>query len=318
MSTRPTLENVLNARKRIMPHIIRTPLLNYYGIDEMLDAKVFIKHENYQHLGSFKVRGALNTISQLTTEEKNKGVISSSTGNFGQGVAYGGRIFGVNVVIVVPENTTSTKVSSIKSLGAKIIEHGQGFDDARQFAEQLSIDEGYYYIHSANEPRLVEGTGTYTLEILEDQPDIDVIIVPIGGGSGACGACIVSNAVNPNIKVIGVQSNNSPGAYFSWKDGNIIEKNNKSLAEGLATSMGYEYTQQILKEMLDDFILVSDEELLEAVVLFADKTHSIVEHAGAAPLAAALQIKDQLKGKKVALIASGGNLSLSQLKDALN
>ncbi len=143
MSTRPTLENVLNARKRIMPHIIRTPLLNYYGIDEMLDAKVFVKHENYQHLGSFKVRGALNTISQLTTEEKNKGVISSSTGNFGQGVAYGGRIFGVNVVIVVPENTTSTKVSSIKSLGAKIIEHGQGFDDARQFAEQLSIDEGY-------------------------------------------------------------------------------------------------------------------------------------------------------------------------------
>lgn len=301
-----------------MPHIIRTPLLNYYGIDEMLEAKVFIKHENYQHLGSFKVRGALNTISQLTSQEKSKGVISSSTGNFGQGIAYGGQIFGVNVIVVVPENTTSTKVSSIKNLGAKIIEHGQGFDDARQYAEKLSKEEGYYYIHSANEPRLIEGTGTYTLEILEDQPDIDVIIVPIGGGSGACGACIVSKSVNPNIKVIGVQSRNSPGAYFSWKDGQIIEKDNKSLAEGLATSMGYEFTQQILKDMLDDFILVSDQELLESVVLFADKTHSIVEHAGAAPLAAALQIKDQLKGKKVALIASGGNLSLSQLKDALN
>jgi len=315
---RPTLQNVLNARKRIMPHIIRTPLLNYYSIDEILDANVFIKHENYQHLGSFKVRGALNTISQLTFEEKSSGVIASSTGNFGQGVSYGGRIFGVNVVIVVPENTTSTKVASIKNLGAKIIEHGEGFDEARQFAEKLSIEEGYYYIHSANEPRLVEGTGTYTLELLEDQPDIDVIIVPIGGGSGACGACIVSNAINPRIKVIGVQSHSSPGAYFSWKNGKIIEKDNKSLAEGLATSMGYEFTQQILQEMLDDFILVSDQKLLEAVAIFAEKTHSIVEHAGAASLAAALQIKDQLKGKKVALIASGGNLSLSQLKDVLD
>ena len=247
-----------------------------------------------------------------------RGVISSSTGNFGQGIAHAGGVFGVDVVVVVPEGTNPDKCASMERLGAKLVFHGNEFDEARGHAEVLAKEEGYTYVHSANEPRLTEGTGTCTLEILEDQPDIDVIIVPLGGGSGACGACIVAKAVNPDIQVIAVQSEDAPGAYLSWRDGVIVEAPMRTKAEGLATAMGYEFTQSILRDMLNDFVLVSERELLAAVVLHLEKTHNLTEHAGAASLAGALKIKDRLKGKKVALIVSGGNISTDQLRAALD
>ncbi len=318
MPARPTLDDVLKARKRIGPYITRTPLHHYLSLDELIGAEVYVKHENHQLLGAFKMRGALNTVAQLTDEEKKRGVISSSTGNFGQGVAYAGGVFGVDVVVVVPEGTNPDKCASMERLGAKLIFHGSEFDEARGHAEVLAKEEGYTYVHSANEPRLTEGTGTYTLEILEDQPDIDVIIVPLGGGSGACGACVVAKAVNPDIQVIAVQSEDAPGAYLSWKDGKIVEAPMRTMAEGLATAMGYEFTQSILRDLLDDFVLVSERELLAAVVLHLEKTHNLTEHAGAASLAAALKIKDRLQGKKVALVASGGNISTDQLREALD
>ncbi len=314
----PSLDEVLRAQKRIAPYITRTPLHHYPSLDELLGAEVYVKHENHQSLGAFKLRGALNTIIQLTEEEKSKGIISSSTGNFGQGIAYAGGIFGIKVVVVVPKVTNPDKIAAMNRLGAELILYGNEFDEARGHAENLSKEKGYFYVHSANEPRLTAGTGTYTLEILEDQPDIDLIIVPLGGGSGACGTCVVAKAINPNIKVIAVQAEKAQGAYLSWKKGEIVTAPMETIAEGLATAMGYEYTQKILRDLLDDFVLVSEKEILESIVLYLERTHNLIEHAGASSLGAALKIKDQIKGKKIALIASGGNLSIDQLKFALN
>lgn len=314
----PNLNDVVKAHDRIKPYITRTPLHHYPSLDEITGAEIFVKHENHQSLGAFKLRGALNTISQMTSEQKKRGVISSSTGNFGQGVAYAGQIYDVKVTVVVPKDTNKDKVASMKRLGAELIFYGNEFDEARNYAEALSKEEDYYYVHSANEPRLVEGTGTYTLEILEDEPNIDTIIVPLGGGSGTCGACVVAKAINPKIKVIAVQAENAKGAYLSWKKGEIVKSPMNTIAEGLATAMGYEFTQEILKDMLDDFILVSEKELLESIVIYLEKTHNLIEHAGAAALAAAIKIKKQIKGEKVALIASGGNITLPQLEFAIS
>ena len=192
MINRPTLLDVLETRKRIAPYVVRTPLHHYRTLDSMLGAEVYVKHENHQVLGAFKVRGAVNVVSRMSDEEKSRGVICSSTGNFGQGVAYAAGIFGVDVHVVVPTDVNPGKADSMRLLGANLILHGDDFDQSRRHAERLAEQHGYRYIHSANEPMLTAGTGTYALEIMEDLPDVDVIIVPVGGGSGACGTCIVA------------------------------------------------------------------------------------------------------------------------------
>ena len=317
MTDRPTLLDVLEARRRIAPYIHRTPLHHYASLDALLDAQVYVKHENHQRLGAFKVRGGINLVSQLSEEEKRRGVVTSSTGNHGQSIAYAAGVFGAAAVIVVPEGANPGKVASMRHLGAEVVFHGRNFEDSREHAERLSREEGYRYIHAVNEPALIAGVGTYSLEIIEDLPDVEAIIVPVGGGSGACGACIVAKSINAGIQVIGVQAASAPAAYLSWKEGRIVEAPMETSAEGLATRMGYELPQGILRDLLDDFVTVSEEELDEAVVVHLEKTHNLTEHAGAASLAAAIQIRDRLRGKKVALVASGGNISLDHLRDAL-
>ena len=317
MAHRPTLLDVNEAGRRIAPYIIRTPLHHYRSLDGLIGAEVYVKHENHQALGSFKMRGALNVVSQLSEDERRRGVIVSSTGNFGQGIAYAAGVFGVEANVVVPENANPGKVESMRQLGANLILHGNDFDDAREHAERLSGEKGHRYIHSANEPLLISGVGTYALEIIEDLPDVDAVIVPVGGGSGACGACIVAKALAPRIQVMGVQAASAPAAYLSWKEGRIVESKMETAAEGLATRVGFELTQEILRDLLDDFVLVSEEELAQAILLHLEKTHTLVEHAGAAPLAAAIKARDRLRGKKVALVVSGGNISLSQLRALL-
>ena len=318
MNDRPTLLDVLETRKRIEPYVVRTPLHHHRALDAMLGAEVYVKHENHQVLGAFKVRGAVNVVSRLSDEERGRGVISSSTGNFGQGVAYAAGIFGVDVHVVVPTDVNPGKADSMRLLGANVILHGEEFDESRLHAERLAEQHGYRYIHSANEPMLTAGTGTYALEIMEDLPDVDVIIVPVGGGSGACGTCIVAKSINPGVRVIGVQAEAAPAAYLSWKEGRIAAAPMRTAAEGLATGTGYEFTQGILRDLMDDFILVSEDELTRAMVLSLEKTHNLTEHAGAASLAAALKIEDGLAGKKIVLVMSGGNVSLSQLRSALD
>ena len=317
MSDRPTLLDVIEAGGRIQPYIVRTPLHHYPSLDRLVGSEVWVKHENHQALGSFKMRGALNVVSQLTEDERRKGVIAATSGNFGQGIAYAAGVFGVEANVVMPVETNPGKVQSMRNLGANLIFHGQIFDDSREHAEQLAREEGYRYVHSANEPGLIPGVGTYSLEIFEDLPDVDVIIVPVGGGSGACGACIVADGLNRDVEVIGVQAASAPGAYRSWKEGRIVEDRMETEAEGLATRIGYELTQGIMRDLLDDFILVSEEELEQAIVLHLEHTHNLTEHAGAAPLAAALKMAERLQGKKIALVVSGGNISVDQLRAAL-
>ncbi|MBM3945619.1 MAG: threonine/serine dehydratase, partial [SAR202 cluster bacterium] len=305
------------ARGRIAPYVTRTPLHRYLTLDQALGAEVYVKHENHQRLGAFKMRGGVNFFAQLSDEDRQRGVIGSSTGNHGQSMAYAGSLFGVKTVIVVPENANPGKVESMRLLGGTVVFHGKDFDEARAHVETLAKEEGYAYLHSANEPKLIAGVGTYALEIMEDLPDVDVIIVPIGGGSGACGCCIAAKSLNPDVQVIGVSAEQAPAAYLSWKDRTLASAPMKSMAEGLATGLGFELTQSILWDMLDDYVLVSEKELEQAVVMHLEKTHNLTEHAGAASLAAAIKIKDRLKGKKVALVMSGGNMSLTHLKKAL-
>lgn len=317
MWNRPTLHDVISARGRIAPYVWRTPLHHYLGLDALLDAEVWVKHENHQRLGAFKMRGGINLLSRLTDEEKRRGVITASSGNHGQSIAYAAGILGVKCIVCVPEGANPGKVEAIRNLGAEVVHHGPYFDITNEYAQRLAKEEGYRYIHAVNEPLLIAGVGTYTLEILEDLPDVDYIIVPLGGGSGACGTCIVAKSVNPDIKVVAVQAESAQAAYLSWKTGDIVEAPMESAAEGLATGRGYELPQSILRDLLDDFILVSDAEMERAIVTHLEKTHNLTEHAGAASLAGALKIKDQLRGKKVALVMSGGNLSLDHLKTAL-
>jgi len=206
----------------------------------------------------------------------------------------------------------------MQGMGAEVIFHGATFDKARLHCETLAQEHGYRYIHSGNEPLLIAGVATEVLEMLEDQPDLQVIIVPIGGGSGAAGACIVARAVNPAIRVIGVQSEASPAAYESWRQRKLVEAPNRTFAEGLSTGTAFALPQAILWKALDDFVLLRDEEILQAMVWMVERAHTLAEGAGAAPLAAAYRLRNELKSKKVGLVCSGGNTSLEHLRQALN
>src|SRR5437764_4787918 len=213
----PTFQDVLHAQRQIRPYLQRTPIYSYPTMNDLLGTEVYIKHENYQPVGAFKVRGGINLISQLGPEEWKRGVIAASTGNHGQSVAYAARLFGVKAIIVVPEKANPGKVAAIEGMGAQVIKHGETYDESKLHCEELARTHGYRYIHSGNEPLLIAGVGTEALEMLEDQPDLGIIFVPIGGGSGAAGVGIAAHAINPSIQVIGVQSEASPAAYETWK-----------------------------------------------------------------------------------------------------
>jgi len=313
----PKLQDILHAQKRIRPYLARTPLHSYPAINELVGTTLFIKHENYQPIGAFKVRGGINLVSQLSTEEREKGVIAASTGNHGQSVAYAARLFGVKAIIVVPENANPGKVAAMQGMGAEVIFHGTNYDQSKLYCEALAQEHGYRYIHSGNEPLLIAGVATEALEMLEDEPGLEVIIVPVGGGSGAAGVSIVAHAVNPHIQVIGVQSEASPAAYETWRQRRLVEAPNRTIAEGLATGVAFELPQKIMRELLYDFMLVSEEEIMRSMVWMIERAHTLTEGAGAASLAAAYHMRDRLKGKKVGLICSGGNTSLDHLKLAL-
>jgi threonine dehydratase len=313
----PTIQDILQANKRIRPYLARTPLHSYPAINELVGTAVFIKHENYQPVGAFKVRGGINLISQLSPEERERGVIAASTGNHGQSVAYAARLFGVKASIVVPEKANPGKVAAMEGMGAQVIKHGATFDDSRLRCEELAHERGCRYIHSGNEPLLIAGVGTEALEMLEEQPDLDIIFVPIGGGSGAAGVGIAAHAINPSIQVIGVQSEASPAAYETWKQQRLVTAPNRTFAEGLATGAPFELPQEILREHLHDFLLLREEEILQAMVWMIERAHTLAEGAGAAALAGAYRLREELSGKKVGIVCSGGNTSLEHLRLAL-
>jgi threonine dehydratase len=317
--TVPDLADVLAARQRIAPYLRPTPLYSYPALDALTgtetetETHVWVKHENHQPVGAFKVRGGVNLVSQLTADEKSRGVTAASTGNHGQSVAYAANLFGVRAVICVPEQANPVKVESMRALGAEVVFHGKDFDEAREHCEKQATEHGYRYIHSGNEPALLAGVATYALEILEARPDTEVIVVPVGGGSGAAGTCLTTKAIRPSIQVIGVQSEAAPAAYRSWRAGALVEATNTTFAEGLATRTAFELPQQVMRDLLDDFVLVSEDALRSATRSMIEKTRNLVEPAGAAALAAVLSNPERFAGRTVAIVCSGGNISPAQL-----
>ena len=312
----PVLADVLAARERIRKYLPQTELSSYTSLSELVGTEVWVKRENDLPTGAFKVRGGVNLVSQLTEHELRAGLIAASTGNHGQSVAYAAKLFGTQAIICVPAGANPVKVASMRSLGADVIFHGRDFDDAREHAEQLAGEHSYRYVHSGDEPHLIAGVATATIEIIEEQPQIDTIIVAVGGGSGAAGACIAGKAIRPDLKVVGVQSEAAPAAYRSWKAGRLLDDRMETFAEGIATRVGFELPQRAMRD-LDDFVLVSEEAIRSATVQMIEGTRALVEPAGAAPLAGALSLRSQLAGRTVALICSGGNITLLQLRELL-
>jgi threonine dehydratase len=313
----PTLVDVFSARQTIDKYLSRTPLIEYSALSRLAGTRVLVKHENHQPVGVFKVRGGINLISRLPEAERASGVVTASTGNHGQSIAFAARLFGVKAQIFVPEGANPLKVDSMQMLGAEVVFYGKDFDQARERAEAVASARGMRYIHSGNEPLLIAGVATIALEIIEAAPHVDAIIVPVGGGSGAAGACITAKSINPAIKVIGVQSEKAPAAFKSWKARQILEDKMETAAEGLATRVAFELPQRILWQHLDDFVLVSEEEILRAVALCIEKAHTLAEAAGAASLAALIKLADRFHGRTVALVMTGGNITIAQLRSAL-
>ena len=313
----PTLRDILEARKTIAPYINRTPLTSYASLNKFVGAEVFLKHENHHPLGAFKVRGGINLLANLSEEQRRCGLITASTGNHGQSVANACMIFNTKAIVVVPRNANPLKVRSMKNLGAHVLFHGDNFDEAREHGERLAKEEGYRYVHAGNEPLLIAGVATYVIEIIEDLPDVEYIIVPFGGGSGAAGAIIVTNSVNSDIRVVAVQSEQASAGYLSWKGREIVEAPMNTIAEGLATKMGYAIPQSIISDKLYDFVLVTDEQIARSIAILLEKAHTLAEEAGAAALAGAIKMKSELKGKKVVVVVSGSNITLDRLENAL-
>jgi threonine dehydratase len=313
----PTFLDVLAARKRIAPHLARTPLHRYPALDEWLGCAAWVKHENHQPIGVFKVRGGVNLLATLGADERRRGVITASTGNHGQSIAYAASRFGARAVICVPEGANPGKVAAIRGFGAEIAAHGAKFDDAAEHARAIATRDGLRFVHSANEPDLIAGVGTCALEMLEDQPALDALVVPVGLGSGAAGACIVAKTINPEIRVIGVQAAASPAVHDSWRTGRVESRPNETFAEGLATGRAAELTLAILRAHLDDFQLASEDEIRRGMVAWIARCHTLAESAAGAVLAVAHRLRDALRGRQVGLVLSGGNTSVAHLAEAL-
>lgn len=313
-----TYADVVEALPRVHAVLRPTLLHNWPGLSGLLGCEFHLKHENHQPVGAFKVRGGINLVGTLSDEERAGGILGVSTGNHGQSLAFAARHFGVACTIVVPRGNNPDKNRAIQQLGAELIEHGRDFDEAREHVAALQRQRGGRYVHSANEPKLIAGVGSLMWEVFNELPDPDVLLVPIGLGSGVCGACIVAKHLRPRTQVIGVQAAGASAVVRSWRGGGFeTDSRVDTWAEGLATRVPAELTLGLMRRYMDDAILVSDEEMRHAAALLLKHTHNLAEGAGAATLAAALQQRERFAGQKVVAVLSGGNLDLAQLPSIL-
>ena len=309
----PTLADIYAARPRVRRVVRPTPLIRHPLLALETGLDVYVKHENHNPTGAFKVRGGVNLISTLTAVER-RGVITATTGNHGQSIALACQREGVPCTIVVPLGNNPEKNAAMRAYGAELIEFGRDFDEARERVEALQHERNLRYVHSANEPALIAGVGTYALEIFEELPDVDVVLVPIGGGSGACGCAIVRSGVGSRAKVIGVQAARADAFTRSWRGpSRVVGDKADTFAEGMATRVTFDLTFDILRRALDDVVTLTEDELAEGVRLALRATHNLAEGAGAAPLAAAMKLRDRLAGRKVVAVMSGGNIDRTTL-----
>ena len=311
----PTIADVRAAMLVVGRRLKPTPLLYSRKLSSMLGSKIYIKLENLQPIRSFKLRGGINYFHAMGDLAAKQGVVTASTGNHAQSIAYAGRLFNTQVKVVMPQGVSCIKVEAVRELGAEVLFHGSFFEEALAKAQRLSQREGYLLVHPINEPLIIEGVATMHLEVFEELPDVDMVINPIGGGSGASGACIVYKELKPSVTVVGVQAKGAPAFYRSWKRGSITStKGVKTIAEGLATSTAYELPLRIMQGRIDDIILVSDHDMINAVRLLLEAIGQVAEPSGAASTAAALAIRKRLEGKVVVLMLTGGNIQSELLK----
>ena len=313
--TAPSLDDIRAAREHVYAAMVPAPLLRHPRLAGHLGADVYVKHENHNPTGAFKVRGGLNLVARLSPEDRRRGVISATTGNHGQSMAFAAGRAGVPCTLVVPHGNNPAKNALMRAWGATVIEHGRDFDEARELVEQMSVERGLRYVHSANEPDLIAGVGTSALEVAETLADIEEVYVPIGGGSGACGWILVRDALGLSTRVIGVGAERADAVGQSWRTGRrVVNERADTFAEGLATRVTFDLTFGILQKGLDDFVLLSEEELADGVRLALELTHNLAEGAGAASIAAAVKCRERIAGKRVVCVMSGGNLDYGRLK----
>jgi threonine dehydratase len=332
----PSIQDIEAARPRVYAHLQPTPLLRHPLLDEWLGCETWVKHENHNPTGAFKIRGGLNLVAQLTPDERRRGVVSASTGNHGLSLAFACRTQGrsadadrpasagssgrpatrpVPCHIFVPIHNNPDKNAAMRALGAEVVEYGRDFDEARERVEALAPREGWRYVHSANEPHLIAGVGTYALEVFEELPDADYVFVSVGGGSGAASCCIARDGRSARAKIIGVQASGADAFARSWRGpARVVTERVHTFAEGMATRTTYDLTFSILKARLDEVVTLEEEELKEGVRAALQLTHNLAEGAGAASLAAARKFGAKLGGKKVVCVITGGNLDAATLR----
>ncbi len=312
----PTLRDVIAARPHVYRYLRPTPLYRYSGLCELAGTNVWIKHENHLPGGAYKIRGALNLVAHLNRTERDSGLLTASTGNHGQGVAYAAHMYGLRATIAVPEGANSGKVAAMRGLGAEVLFRGPDYESAHKWIATHAKAEGGRLIE-ATETMVLEGVGTYGLEILEDLPEVDTIIIPVASGGGACATAIVAKTINPRIEIIAVQSAQAPAMQMTWAAGKPVIVDAHTVTDALGVSVPFESTREALRKYLDDFVLVEDSAIEAAILLLLEHTHNLAEGAGAAPLAAALNMKRRLAGKNVVLVMTGGNLSFESLRKLL-
>jgi threonine dehydratase len=321
MPTSPiTLQDVLAARERLRPHLAPTPFRNYPLLDEFIGhgIKVWVKHENHQPTQSFKIRNGISALTALSAEQRARGVIAPSTGNHGQGVAYAGRMLGIPVAICVPFGNNPEKNASIRAMGAELIEEGANYDETSRACARIQAERGATLIHGIHNRDVLAGAATMTLEIVEQEGDLDALLIAVGGGSQAVGALAVAAALKPSLAVWAVGAEAAPAQYLSWKRGvRLVDQPIHTFAEGVATGSAYEMTFEALKAGLAGFITVSDAEMYQGIRDLLRITHNLPEGAGAAGLAGLHALAGALAGQRVGIVMCGGNLSTAALKVAV-
>jgi threonine ammonia-lyase len=311
------LYEFMEARERLGTVIVKTKLIHSSVFSEETGNEVYIKPENLQRTGSFKIRGAYNKISKLTEEEKKKGVIASSAGNHAQGVALAAQKLGIKAVIVMPKHTPLIKVEATRKYGAEVILSGEVYDEAFQKAKELQEKEGYIFIHPFDDEDVIEGQGTIALEVLEELPDADIIMVPLGGGGLISGVAAAAKMKNPQIKIVGVEPEGAASALKSIEKGKVTElKEASTIADGAAVKRIGNIDFDYIKKYVDEIITVSDYELMEAFLLLVEKHKIVAENAGILSVAGLKKLKE--KGKKIISILSGGNIDVLTISSMIN
>jgi threonine dehydratase len=313
-----SFRSILEARRKIRGLVTKTPTYLSDVFSQRTGAEVYLKFECFQPVGVFKIRGAVNKICSLSPSELESGLVTASSGNHGLAVAYAAKIYGAKAVVVVPENAVKEKVEAIERYGAEIVKYGKDYDEAYSKALEVQKEAGTTFVHPFDDPFVIAGQGTVGLELLEDVPELNTIIVPIGGGGLISGISIAAKTLNPQLKIVGVQSEGAPAVYRSWRAGKIVEVDSvNTIADGLAARKPLELTFGIIKRYVDTILLVSEEEIGEAVLALLHKAHILAEPSGAASLAALLFKYHPKPKEKVAVIVSGANISIDYLASLL-